>query len=324
MSDDESVVKELAGAIVGEPVVVETPDGGVADPSQKPGASPEGKPEDDGGMDKTTPKPKADTSEEKPADGEKPGDEEDSESKPGEKKPDEKSGEDPLAGLDIQALLDHPVLGPRLQSWSDRTASSQTKAAVEEIRQQMEDDARIGAEDQAWKRHFDSLTPEQFGQLLRTDPRANAAWSRIQEHMSSGDGAGQELDPKTLEEASTVYALAAQIHTFSQVLEGSDLSAEKKAELSPEHFTNLGQEGVGVWSQSVMDAIIEQKAEARATELLDEKWETFRDGKLAEEDESSSETPPMSPGRRAPSRPDLIETPSGELLEKALADKGSK
>ncbi len=244
----------------------------------------------------------------------------------GDEKPDgeppEEGDEDPLAeafkGLKphevIHKLLEDGTVGPILQGWSDRAGDAQSATAVEQERGGIAEEAKSQAENKHWDEHFGSMSEEEIGEELAKDSKAAIAYSRYQQRQE----APPELDPERIAETSKLYGYAIQLATYDKMVKESELSDEVKANLKAENFTNQGPDGIIAWGGAIYGALIEQAAEVRANELLEEKWETFQQERLAETD---GERPPMGRGRTADNLPDLLKTDTGKLFEHAFTQK---
>ncbi len=278
-----------------------------AEKEPKPKEPPEAKkpPEKKGGEPPPEkPKAKAPASKEEPPEGEPEPD-----GKP-------KEGDDPFKGMTpkdiIAKLLEHPEVGPVLQNWADRAGDAQSLAAVEQERGAMADEARNQAEDAHWDEVFGDMSETEIAEKLASDSKAAIAYARYQQRQQ----AGPELDPDRVVRASQTYGYAIQAETYTKMVEGSDLSAEQKAELNPKKFMDQGPAGIIAWGTAIYEALIEQAARVKADELLEAEWETYQQEKMAETD---GERPPMGRGRVAGTLPDLIGTDTGALFEDAFA-----
>jgi hypothetical protein len=300
---DDASLSELARAMKAQEGVTEVADdgsGGVLDPSKPKPAS------------KETPakaeKPEPAVSQEKDKD------------KDGEPKEDgEKGDENPFEGIDlsdpkeaVKALLKIPNLGEELQRWSDTAAASQVQAAMSREGPKIKASAAQEAENARWDSHFASMSQEDIGEEIAKDEQAAVAYSNYKARLARG----AEPDAQGIAAASQVYAFSAQIALNKRLLEESDLPAEKKAELDGNSYTKHGPDGILMWGEAIEGAILEQKAESRAQELLSERWETFKEEQLAREDPNR---PPIVQGSKTKPIPDLLEGESGAMMETALA-----
>ena len=315
-------VQELADAIDGGiPITYADSPGGSVEPAPSPAASaekepkakepPEAKkpPEKKGEPPPEKPKAKAPASKEEPPDGEpKP------EVKPGE------GDEDPFKGMEpkdiLAKLLEHPEVGPVLQHWADRAGDAQSLAAVEQERGAIANEARTQAEDAHWDEHFGKMSEEEIAEELAKDSKSAIAYSRYQQRQQEPD-----LDPDRIVRASQTYGYVIQAETYVKMIEGSDLSAERKAELDPKKFMGQGPAGIIAWGTAIYEALIEQSARIKADALLEAEWETYQQEHLAETD---GERPPMGRGRVASTLPDLLTTETPALFEDAFANPSPK
>ncbi len=244
----------------------------------------------------------------------------------GEKAGDGELG-DPLESLVkdegfLKVLLEHPTLGPKLQHWADNAGDAQVASALERERPSIEAQAQRTAAEREEDKHFSEMSPEEIHEEIAKDDKQAAAYARFQQRKES---AGQP-DQEGIVKASKIYAYASRIQSVQRVLRDSGLSAEAKAELAPEKFTHLGsEEGVIAWGSAVFQALVTHESDKGLQGLFDEKWEAEKEERLVELD---GNRPPTARGRGTAPTPDLMGTPSEELLEDALSPtpqkKGSK
>lgn len=231
--------------------------------------------------------------------------------------------EDPLKDLAadadgaLKALLEHPVLGPLLNQWNDRSAVAQVTAAVERQRPITEAETKQAEAERVEDEHFSGMTREQISEEISGDEEAATAYARHQQRKQ----AKGEPNAEAIAQASQVYSYAAQVASVSSLLEESELTAEVKESLKPEHFTNQGPEGIREWGKAVLQAIITHDATGMAEKLKEDGWEAYKEEHLAEID---GERPAVVSGRRDGPQPDLMKTPSENLLESALSKKPEK
>ena len=245
----------------------------------------------------------------------------------GEKKPGEgeEKGEqeDPLKDLAadakgaLKALLEHPVLGPLLNKWSDNAAKAQIVAALDTARPGIEADAKQSEAERAEDAHFSGMTQEQITEEIAGDEEAATAYARYQQRKEAGGAPNAEAIAQTAQ----LYAYTSEVAAIRSLLEGSELTDEVKENLKPEHFTHLKTEGIKEWKRAVFQAIVTHEATGLTATELEEKWEAYKEEHLAEID---GERPAMVTGRREGPTPDLIKTDSGVLLESALSVKPKK
>ncbi|KKM07683.1 hypothetical protein LCGC14_1731500, partial [marine sediment metagenome] len=242
----------------------------------------------------------------------------------GETKDGEEGKDDPFKGIDLnkpeealKALLANPKHAKVIQSWSDSAVAAQVQAARERDRPGIEASEREKAQIQGEDEHFASMSQEEVAEEIGKDPKAASAYAKYQARQQQG----AKVTPDGVAAASTVYALVAQIHTNTKMLEESGLSVEKKAELAGKNFTKHNQDGIFMWGEAIQTALIEHSAEARAQVLLSDKWDTFKEERQAEED---PERPPVARGNRNSPVPDLLAEDSESQMESALAHQDKK
>lgn len=303
MPDDE--IASLAQAISGEPPVIEEKPGGEVATRGEPKTTSQEKKETDASQEEPKDKPKVEDKKD--------------EQEPPEDKPPE---EDPLKGLKLRALLDHPELGPQLQEWADTGAVAQVRSALERQRPQIAADAKQQAEDRHWDEHFKEMSPEAVHEEIARDPKAAAAYAQYQVRQQSS----QAMSPEAVKEASQLHAYGIQVATYNQLLEESDLPKEVKEKLGAGNFTEMGGaptgiQGIVAWGNAIYGALIDAEAAKLVEAKLEERWEAYRQEHLAEID---GDRPPMSRGRKASLLPDLMDTPSEVLMEKALTQPEEK
>ena len=223
---------------------------------------------------------------------------------------------DPLRGLTLRELLEHPELGPTLQEWADGAAVAQVRAALERERPSIAASEQQKARERAEDEHFAALDEDDLRDELARNPKAAAAYARYQARKEAS-----ELSSESVEQAAQTYAYAAQIKTYNQLLEESGLPADVKTALDPKNFTYLGTEGIVAWGKAIYDALVLHGAQAQSTKLLEDRWETYKQEQLAELD---GERPLAMGGRKTVSVPDLMGTDTGVLFEHALSQKEKK
>jgi len=245
----------------------------------------------------------------------KPGDEGDGEPREGE---DGGEQEDPLKDLaankeSLKVLLEHPILGPLLNKWSDRAAVAQVTSALERERPTIEANAKQLEAEHTEDAHFSEMTQEQIAEEIAGDEEAATAYARYRQRKE----AGALPNATAIAQASEIYSHATRVASVSSMLEGSDLSAEVKESLKPDHFTHLGAEGIREWEKSVFQALVTHEASVLSVKELAEKKETLNEEIMAEVD---GERPALvSGGRRSNALPNLMETDSTVQLEQGLA-----
>lgn len=297
---------QLAAQIAGEadPVIVEGKDS--VSPKDKPtskGEEPPPKGEE----------PPTSKGEEKPEGG--------GEEKPGEGG-DGGGQEDPLKDLAadkgaLKVLLEHPKLGPLLNSWADNAAQAQIATALERDRPAIEADTKRLEAERVEDEHFSGMTPEQVSEEISGDEGKATAYARYQQRKEAGGAP----NPEAIAQSAQLYAYTSEVAAIRGLLEGSELTDEVKESLKPEHFTHLKTEGIREWKKAVFQAIVTHEATGLTANELDEKWEAYKEEHLAEID---GERPAIISGRRDGPTPDLIKTDSNVLLEGALSGKSKK
>ncbi|KKM04746.1 hypothetical protein LCGC14_1761150 [marine sediment metagenome] len=280
------------------------------------------------GKDSVSPKGGEAPGEKETPEGEKPVDSQEKSQPEGEggKKPgegEEGGGqEDPLKDLAgnkdaLKVLLEHPDLGPLLNSWNDRSAVAQVTSALERERPNIEANAKELEATRLEDAHFSEMTQEQVSEEITGDEKAAAAYARYQQRKE----AGEAPNAQAIAQASQVYSYAVRVASVSSMLEDSELTAEVKETLKPEHFTHLKAEGIREWEKAVFQAIVDHTAADLTKEQLEEKFEAYKEEHLAEID---GERPAVVSGRKDGPSPDLIKTDSGTLLEGALSKISKK
>lgn len=224
--------------------------------------------------------------------------------------------DDPLANTDVEALISHPTLGARLQSWADQRAASQLRGKEASIRRQVETELTPIIEqrirDERLGEYFKSLSQDQLGEALATNPELAADYGRLQD-------IARRAPAQDVAHEAQVQAYIMQIRTWNSVLDKSDLSAADKAKLDPTNFNfaERGEEGFADWTSSIQMALVKHEAGKSST--------ARREHELAIEDERNP-IPDLttSPGARSGGLPDLLGTDDGLLLEAALRDRASQ
>lgn len=245
----------------------------------------------------------------------------------GEEKPGEGGGEggqeDPLKDLaankeSLKVLLEHPVLGPLLNRWSDRAAVAQVTTALERERPTIEANAAQLEAQRTEDAHFSEMTKEQIAEEIAGDDQAATAYARYQQRKETGTLPNAEA----IAQASEVYSHATRVASVRGLLEGSELSDEVKETLKPDHFTHLKAEGIRVWEKAVFQALVTHEAGILATKTVADKKETLKEEALVELDGDRPAI--VSGGRKQSALPDLMETDSTVGLEQGLAAEEAK
>ncbi len=300
-------VSQLARQIAGEPdpVIVEGKDS-VSPKDKSASEETEAKPKSEGESQASEEKTKPGDGEGEPGEGEGEGEQEDLfkdlASKPKEA---------------LKVLLEHPVLGPILQHWSDRAGDAQVTTALDRQKPITEAETKQAEAERVEDEHFSGMTQEQITEEIAGDEKAATAYARYQERKQ----AEGKPNAEAIANASQIYSYASQVASVSSLLEESELTAEVKESLKPGHFMSQGAEGIKEWGKAVLQAIITHEATAKAEKLKEDGWEAYKEERLAEID---GERPAVVSGRRDGPKPDLMKTPSEDLLESALSVKPKK
>lgn len=223
--------------------------------------------------------------------------------------------EDPLGGLDVNALLKHPTLGPAIQRWSDLSVKPQVEQRLEAERGSIVASERRTAEEKQEDEHFASMSKEELTEELTENPKQAAAYARYQARLQAPT---TPLSARAVARSSEVYATAHQMKVNSALVEGSELSQEVKESLKAEHFAGQGREGLDIWGQEIFKALVAHEAEKQAQTLHESTWEAEKQERLVELD---GDRPPTAPGRKAGSVPDLLGTSSADLFEHAFTNR---
>ncbi len=288
---------------------VDQPGGAVA-PASEPSTSAEKEPKP-----KEPPKkpPKGEPSPEKPK-AKAPASKEEPAGEPEGTKPKE-GDDDPFKGMKpkdiIAKLLEHPDVGPVLQNWADRAGDAQVATALDTARPTIEADTRRLEAEKAEDAHFSGLTKEQIAEEIAGDEKTASAYARFQQRKE----AGSPLNAEAIVQTSQLYSYTSRVAAVTSLLEESELTAEVKETLKPGNFTHLKTEGIREWEKAVFMALLGHAADAKAEELLEERWETYQQEHMADTD---AERPPMVRGREvAGVLPDLM-TDTTKLFEDAF------
>ncbi len=297
---------QLAAEIAGEPdpTIIEGKDS-VSPQDQPP-------PGDEEPKGKGTPASKGEEEvkgdgEEDPEDGEKKGDEEEDPLKDLAAKPD---------GV-LKVLLEHPDIGPILNRWLDRASGAKVTTALEQQRPITEAETKQAEAERAEDTHFQGMTQEEISAEIAGDEKAATAYARYQQRKE----ASGEPNAEAIAQTAQLYAYTSKVAAVKSMLEGSDLTAEVKESLKPEHFTHLKAEGIREWEKAVFQAIVTHEAVVMAEKLKEEGWDAYKEEHLAEID---GERPALVSGRKDGPSPDLLKTDSGTLLEGALSKTTKK
>lgn len=290
MPPDDDYAAQLAAEIAGTPLVDEAAAAKLDSdlPSDEP---------DKGSKDSTSQEPS-------PAQAQASQEDESGEPKSGD---DEGKDGDKPTELTLEAILKDPKLGKEAQAWADRAAAAQVRAALDREREKLTESVKVTAQDEAFERYVQKLSRAELGELLAEDEEFARDYARYVERQQK-----PVLDADAVAAASQTYGLAAQIATYSKMLDESGLPPEKLKELDGNNFTDQGPDGIVTWGAAIWDALLEQRVQQK----FDEAWEAEKQDRLAELDK---DRPPMVNGRRTAGIPDLLTTNSEDLLERALS-----
>lgn len=170
-----------------------------------------------------------------------------------------------LTNMSLSDLLKHPVLGPMLNSWSDKAGTAQVTSAVTQAKGSWEEEASL----KVLQERFENMSEEELGRALK-EPEAAEAFASL---IAQRNKVAEEASEEAVSRKGQVYGYAVQVGVYTDMLEKSGLSVEKKAELKPENFTHLGSKGIIAWGSAVQEALLEQASDEKSRKLLDEKWE---------------------------------------------------
>ena len=224
--------------------------------------------------------------------------------------------DDPLKDSGLKALLEHPVLGRKLQHWSDTAGNLRIRHAVDAERSSITATAERTAEEKQSDAHFASMTKEQIAEEISDNKDAALAYAQYETRLKANAGGG--LNPEAVARSSEVFAVTAQVRLNTEMLEKSELSPEVKEGLKPENYNKPGDEGLTAWGEAIFTALVTQEAQSLAEKLKEEQWDAYKQEHLAEID---GERPNATGGRRASPVPDLITTPTDELWAEAFVDR---
>lgn len=215
---------------------------------------------------------------------------------------------DPLEGYDLSKLLEHPVLGPQLNSWNDKSANSRLQSERDKILNELEPQVRQRLEDEAVGKYLDDMSDEERGQELARNPQLASKWAQIQQSREQANS-----HPEEVARAAEVYALATQISSVDQLIDASDLpDAEKESLKDVSKFQGQGAGAIVGWTQQVMQRLVEHAKEKGIEAEIDTRWNSYLEDNQAR---SPRARPGMTPpGSRAEPAPDVIKGDSREFL----------
>jgi len=223
---------------------------------------------------------------------------------------------DPLAILDIDTVIKHPVHGPALQSRIDTAAAARARVIVDDLRPKIEEDIRQQLVSQNIRQHFESLSKDELAQELADDPQAAVAYAQVMEEKLR--------EPKDAVEDAVTRVRADQITSNLAILQESGLPdlaktnpevAKVMTSLDPNKYVHLGPPGIVEWGKAIQKAIIDH----RVRKDYEAKLEADRQVSLADQD--PDRPPDLSPGRGVAPTPDLMKTDTTVGLEHAFSQK---
>jgi hypothetical protein len=221
---------------------------------------------------------------------------------------------DPLKDFTLDQLLQHPTLGPVVQSHADKVANSRITAEVDRAKTTAKAEGRTEVTQEQEERYFSSLSKEELARELAADEELAARYAAYQARKQKP----AEPDEEAIAQQGQMYALATAIRANRELVEGSDLSADVKAELKGENFTKHGANALVEWSKAITMAFAKQQAGKLASEDNDEAREAARNEARLEADKAKPGGVGVA-GRGAGQKPDLLKTPTNKLFEDAFA-----
>ena len=169
---------------------------------------------------------------------------------------------DPVAKLTMTELLNHPKLGPAIQSWADTSGNARLEATKREVRAELEQELEFSK----LESEFKDMTREDWAELVSEDPSAVERYGQYKSILKMREGS--QSDAKIAESAET-FAMMAQIKTYQELLKGAGLPDDKLALLDPAHFTlrqdgsPAGRQGIINWGTAIYSALVEAEVERR-------------------------------------------------------------
>lgn len=182
----------------------------------------------------------------------------------------------------LDRLLKSKV-GGTLNSWNDRSAQNQVKAAEERVRRETTTETEARVTNEQFEHLVDGLSPAELLQELAADTKFAASYARLQARREA------EATPKTQDvtAAATVIALETQIRAATSSMQKAQLPADEQTTLmqrAQQIATERGSDGFTTWLEEVNDAIAEHKAVGKTKTLTDTEREALRQEQLAEAD----------------------------------------
>ena len=203
--------------------------------------------------------------------------------------------------VSLDELLQDPELGPLVEGY----AQSKAEQEAQQKAQQVQQEALLAQ----WQAYFQGLDDAELAEALQ-DPQRRQAYLAVHQWQQQQ---AQVQAEQLVQQRAKVQAYAEQIRTFDRMLQ--NLPEEKRKELDPRRYTYLGEAGIGVWSQAVLDAVLDHMAEQRIQAELEKRWEAVRQERLAE---LERETPVPTGLQPSGPLPDVVATDPQTLLELAL------
>lgn len=177
-----------------------------------------------------------------------------------------------LSEMSIPDLLNHPTLGPKLNSWSDKAGNAQSTAAVTKAEGDWGDEAKLKVLEQK----FEDMSEEELGRALQ-DPETQAAFAALVDRRNK---VTEEASEEAVAKKGQLYGYTVQIGVYQEMVGKSGLSTEAKEALRPEKFTHLGAKGIIAWGVAIQEALLEHASDEKSKALLDEKWEAHLEQQL--------------------------------------------
>ena len=213
----------------------------------------------------------------------------------------EQPQEPKLLDVGLDELLQDPELGPLVESYAQSKAEQEARQKA----QQAQQEALLAQ----WQAYFQALDDAELAEALQ-DPQRRQAYLAVHQWQQQQ---AQVQAEQLVQQRAKVQAYAEQIRTLDRMLQR--LPEEKRKELDPRRYTYLGEAGIGIWTQAVLDAVSDHMAEQRIQAELEKRWEALRQERLAE---LERETPVPSGLQPSGPLPDLMTTDPQTLLELAL------
>lgn len=227
---------------------------------------------------------------------------------------------DPLADMSIETLLKHPVLGPQVQSWSDKGAAAQIAAARERTKQELVPEVRASVEDEATDAYLKSLDPDERASIISTDPDLAIRWGEIQK---AEQARANNLNPDAVNAAAMTYSAQLQINANLKLLEHAALTDADRADLAPQKYTDKGWAGLQEWSQALYSRVVDRHAAAISAQRFPTEFESYKLDQQARNGNNQGRPGVIAAGTNADVLPDLMGNNSNQLLSDAFRRKTS-